>query len=120
MQSGERDIHHHFENPYQIDGGFTPKEDLSEGAVALHHYPNYTIFGFHDNTVDRRPGSHSTFVLHHSTFAKPPLILEDCLARARDLFPEVMARHTRTAFRLAEEHWHGVVPPIPPEPIKPL
>lgn len=119
MRPADREIHQHFENPFVIDGAFLPKKDTSQGACALHHFQDYTILSFNDYTVDHRPKSHSTFVLHHSIFdkSKLPLTLQECLIRARALFMEVMiARHRHTKFILAEEHFHYPAPSVIVDP----
>ena len=45
-----------------IDTGFCPKDTKIEGRAILHHVEGYTILSFWDNTIDKRPGSHSTYV----------------------------------------------------------
>jgi hypothetical protein len=115
MRSASREIYDWFRNPNALDGAFTPRKDSSQGAVALHHYPNYTIFSFHDYTVDSRPGSHSTFVLHHSPKVTH-LIFEECLQRALVLFKPVIDRNAKTNFRVVEIHWHDQSPPPTIEP----
>ena len=46
----------------------------------------WTAMGRRDNTVDSRPGSHSTFVFH------AVLTLEEAEAQARHYFPEIFER----------------------------
>jgi hypothetical protein len=46
----------------------------------------WTAIGRRDNTVDSRPGSHSTFAFHAD------LTIDEAEAKARYLFPEIFAR----------------------------
>lgn len=78
-----------------IDGGFLPKRSEMDtrqghkdcqGITKLTHSKGFTIISFDDNSVDTRPGSHSTFII------KGELEFSDVLAKAREAFPEVFDR----------------------------
>jgi hypothetical protein len=57
-----------------------------EGAALLTHIDGWTIFGFHDYSIDDRMGSHSTFA------ARGTHTVEVMEQEARRLFPDVWAR----------------------------
>ncbi len=71
----------------RLDGEFAPKGPQTEGRAALHHVDGWTVLAFWDRSVDRRHGSHSTFVAEGAhDFAAMVAI-----ARAR--FPRVWGRY---------------------------
>lgn len=72
-----------------LDGGLIPERSRSgNGEAYLAHVNGWTIISFVDCSVDKRPGSHSAFVLRGE---KP---FETALAEAREWFPEIFARFT--------------------------
>lgn len=70
---------------HNIDGGYYLAA-ASNGVALLTHEDAKTILGFSDNSVDSRPGSHSTFV------ADGIHAFNDMLGMAMAAFPEVFAR----------------------------
>lgn len=81
----------------EIDSGFCPKlDDQPQGVAALHHARDgnardYTALAFWDRTGDSRGNSNSCFIFDGT------LTAEEVLARARKVFPELMARIEATA-----------------------
>lgn len=82
-----------------VDMGFTPGVlDISKrprdpgtipnGAAALHHVSEWTVLSFWDNSIDTRPGSHSTFI------SRGTLTFEGAVVRAKAAFPSVWKRFT--------------------------
>ncbi len=69
-----------------IDGGLW-KLRGNEGEV--HHFQKdgWTVIDFVDNSVDRRPGSHSAFAVHEL------LTADALLAAARVQWPEIFTRY---------------------------
>lgn len=74
-----------------LDGGLFPQKlghYTRDGEAFLAHINGWTIVSFNDSTVDRRPGSHSVFVVHGvKTF-------DDAITAARSVFPQVFKRFT--------------------------
>lgn len=71
-----------------IDGGFVPKARQEHGFGWVTVIGSLTILAVHDFKVDKRPGSHSTFILPGKlTFG------EACEA-AKRFFPHVCERFT--------------------------
>lgn len=75
-----------------LDGGFTPPVSMTtripNGLAVLHHASEWTVLSFWDNSIDSRPGSHSTFV------SRGTLSFEDAVERAKAAFPSVWKRFT--------------------------
>lgn len=69
-----------------LDAPYVPKDTYKQGAAKLTHLTGWTILAFADNTVDDRPGSHSTFALRGQHD------FEGAVAVAQATFPEVFAR----------------------------
>ena len=105
-QARPAELDHYFRDWFALDGRFRPPPSQRdgrladwEGACALHHLfflgqagrhadiVNFTILSFHDYSVDTRPNSHCTFVLH-----KGPLTFDEAVAEAKHLFPQVFDR----------------------------
>lgn len=70
----------------KLDGGYTPPMGYVEGAARLTHALGWTVLSYWDNTVDNRPGSHSTFAVEGTHG------FDAMLAAAREHFPTVFAR----------------------------
>lgn len=70
----------------RIDGTIPPPRNYEQGVARLEHLEGWTAVGFWDNTVDSRPGSHSTFVFRGT------LTYEEAIAKARATFPTIWAR----------------------------
>lgn len=68
------------------DDRWQPRSTRAEGAALLSHVDGWTVFGFHDYSIDSRPGSHSTFAARGIHSAE---VMEQ---EARRLFPDVWAR----------------------------
>jgi len=79
---------------YEVDGGAQPDRGRPEGLCALHRKDGWTLIGWWDCTVDRRPGSCSAFTL------KGDHDFAEMVAALRELFPWVVAR-MRFELRLA-------------------
>jgi hypothetical protein len=63
------------------------RKDFTESRTwILLKRDGWTAIGKRDNTVDSRPGSHSTFAFHAD------LTVTEAEAAARRLFPEIFAR----------------------------
>lgn len=69
----------------RIDGRLNPEREV-EGQALLHHKDGWTALAFADRTVDRRPGSNSTFIFEQI------LDFEGALAEARRVFPKIVER----------------------------
>lgn len=71
---------------YGLDGGLLRGKSLREGEAVVEQRDGWTALSFYDNSVDRRPGSSSTFVFD------TPLSPEEALAAARAAFPPIFER----------------------------
>lgn len=71
----------------KIDSGFCPKRDV-QGHAKLTEVEGWTILSFWDNSVDRRPGSSSSFV------ARGIWTFDAMKAIAEAQFPRVWRRFT--------------------------
>jgi hypothetical protein len=76
----------------KLDGGFAPQDTTAEGEAWYHcwHLIDNVwclVISFWDNSVDRRPGSNSTFLL-----LRRPLSFSEAIQRCSEEFPEVFAR----------------------------
>jgi hypothetical protein len=69
----------------RLDGGLLP-DKYRQGLAAHYVQDGWTAIAFTDNSIDNRPGSHSTFLL------EAELGFDEALAHARRLFPSVFAR----------------------------
>lgn len=80
-----------FEVP-NLDQSYCPAEGVAQGASRLTHIKvgrnEWSILSFWDNSIDKRPGSHSTFVVR-GTFD-----YDDTKNVARTYFPGVWDRYT--------------------------
>ena len=66
--------------------GLDCKEFTESRAWVILKKDGWTAIGRRDNTVDSRPGSHSTFAFHSD------LTVAEAETEARRLFPEIFAR----------------------------
>lgn len=89
-----RTIEHPWE--YEIDGGLPPQDNKSgkEGAALLHHKDGWTAISFWDRSVDRRGGSHSTYIINKI------LSFKEMVALAQMRFP---ARWAIMDFEVTEQ-----------------
>lgn len=71
-----------------VDMGFCPAIGVSNGVAALRHVGEWTVLSFWDNSIDRRPGSHSTFI------SRGTLTFEQIVERSKAAFPDVWKRFT--------------------------
>lgn len=71
----------------ECDSGFCPKHTRKQGVVCLTHQDGWTILSFWDNSVDTRPGSHSTFMVEGK------LDKDAMIAKAKELFPTIWQRY---------------------------
>lgn len=71
----------------ECDGAFCPKWTREQGIVKLTHHEGWTVLAFWDSSVDKRAGSHSTFMV------KEKLDKDAMIARAKEAFPTIWARH---------------------------
>jgi len=73
-----------------IDGGLTPLQEgraaVANGVARLMHAHGWTSLSWWDNSIDSRPGSHSTFVVAGTWSA------EEMCSMARARFPWVFER----------------------------
>jgi hypothetical protein len=70
------------------DGAFCPTHTQKEGVVQLtHHRDDWTILAFWDRSVDKRAGSHSTFMIQEK------LNKDEMIIRAKEAFPTIWARY---------------------------
>jgi hypothetical protein len=70
-----------------IDAGFLPQRGIQQqGQACSAHKSGWTAVAFWDRSVDRRHGSHSTFIVHDDVTA------EELITEARRQWPEVFAR----------------------------
>ncbi len=81
------------------DGQLTPKDSYKPYQAILHHFPQFSVLAFWDNTVDSRPGSNSMFLL-------PPGISEqEALNMSAQSFPHIWQRFkTPISVIRVEEH----------------
>lgn len=70
----------------ELDGGFCPEGQQSEGVARLHHLRGWTVLAFWDRSADSRGNSHSTFL------ADGQHEFEEMVALAKEAFPAVWAR----------------------------
>lgn len=81
---------------HQLDAPYPPHAELKyvppelqvQGLGRLSHVDGWTVLAFWDRSVDRRPGSHSTFV------AEGAHGYDAMVALCRARFPSVWARYT--------------------------
>ena len=71
----------------KIDTRFCPDKSQKNGTYKHTQVDGWSIVAFWDNTIDSRPGSHSTFVVNEVIEAT------ELLDRAREAFPKVFARY---------------------------
>lgn len=71
---------------WREDGGFCPKTTIKQGLIALHHIDGWTVASWWDSSMDKRPGSSSTFV------APVILTLDEMLLLAQTQYPWVFSR----------------------------
>lgn len=69
-----------------IDTGFCPKPQWILGPVRITHVDDWIIVSWWDNSVDSRPGSHSTFL--GQGFESEMAVID----AAKKQFPNVFAR----------------------------
>lgn len=69
-----------------LDGTFVPPQKWGCGSYLESSVPPWRIISWHDNSVDTRPGSHSTFI--GCGFET----VEEMIEAAREQFPEVFRR----------------------------
>ena len=69
-----------------IDGGFVPHDSLQQGRAWVSQVGDLTFLAMADNSIDSRPGSHSTFVF------RGRLSYEEMVSRSKLVFPEVWFR----------------------------
>ena len=72
----------------EVDSGLCPPGPDVQGRAALHQKDGWTALAFWDRTIDRRPGSHSTFLVHQT------LDFESMVALCKKTFPRVWERYT--------------------------
>lgn len=93
---------------YKVDTGFCPgaipgsqsfSRSKVEGEAALHHINEWTILSFWDNSIDDRPGSHSTFIV----FGTYDYTIMCTIAERQ--FPSVWKRF-KFSLKLVEEKVH--------------
>jgi len=60
----------------QIDGPLLPKDHTKQGHGQFHIKDKWVAISIHDYTVDRRPGSHSTFFLRGG-YRNVTMVLEE-------------------------------------------
>jgi hypothetical protein len=72
----------------RINGGFCPNRGV-EGNAKLTQENGWTILAWWDNSVDSRPGSHSTFLKYGIWSA------DEMRHWAAELFPDVMRRQKK-------------------------
>ena len=83
----EKELSNSFGFPwFHLDTKFLPKT-YKQGAVKLTHINGWTIISFPDNSVDKRPNSHSTYAIK-GTFS-----LEEGLEMCKKSFEEVFSRY---------------------------
>ena len=72
---------------YHVDGGLAPQNSGQiQGQASLHHKDGWTALSFWDRTVDKRPGSSSTFL------AKGTYDFEAMKKIAQENFPSIWQR----------------------------
>lgn len=75
---------------YAVDGDLQPRPKngfhLPNGIARFTQEHGWSALSWWDNSIDTRPGSHSTFIVHGTYLA------EEVLAMARARFPWVFAR----------------------------
>lgn len=85
-------------DPSQLDGGIFPmtlKRGAEQGLAHVRHIGGWTLMGFADFSVDRRPGSHSIFI------AKGKHTFEQMVSLFASYLPSVYRRLT---YPLIEAH----------------
>ena len=65
-----------------IDGSLPPQDNDKEGNALIHHKDGWTALSFWDRTVDKRGGSHSTYIINKI------LNYDEMVALAQETFPE--------------------------------
>lgn len=83
-----------------LDDGFCPKTHNhrpDNGVALLTHAKGWTILSFWDNSVDRRPGSHSTF-LADEIYDFHPMVWQ-----CKQAFPQVWSRYKFTVSEIEKE-----------------
>lgn len=71
----------------RLDGGFCPTGHQDEGVAKLTHEAGFTVLAFWDRSVDKRPGSHSTFVFEGA------MSFQEAVELASRYFPRITARY---------------------------
>src|SRR4051794_21605890 len=75
----------------KLDAGFAPQNTFAQGEAWFHvgnvNGVKYMVISFWDNSIDSRPGSHSTFLI-----LGEPLCFNDAIAKCREMFKEVFVR----------------------------
>lgn len=99
----------HVRGGWDLDGPYCPYEGRwrtgqPEGQARLTLEPERTVISFWDRSVDRRGGSHSTFVL------PPGLTFDEAVEQARAAFPAIWRRldATGVVVRLDEARFDAV------------
>lgn len=69
-----------------IDGQLCPSKGVNNGFAKFTQRYGWSAISWWDNSIDSRPGSHSTFIMEGAHSA------EEVLAAARERFPWVFAR----------------------------
>ena len=80
---------------YNIDSGLCPKKTRRQGVAVRHFKDGWTAIAFWDNTIDDRPGSHSTFLVEGQ------FSFEQMVEMAREQYPSVWARLTFTVMEVS-------------------
>ncbi len=75
---------------------------IPNGAAVITRVGDWTILSFWDNSADKRPGSHSTFI------CRANLTFDEMVERTRRMFPSIWKRYTFE------------VVPATPEQLKPV
>jgi hypothetical protein len=88
-----RYVHPDFANRFgangtKLDGTFCPPEQSGTLSWMGSQVGPWVIISWWDNSVDHRPGSHSTFVTRHGTH-------DELFERAKKDWPEVFARQPK-------------------------
>lgn len=78
--------YHIYNHPHpwgsKIDGSLTPQDNDREGEALIHHKDGWTALSFWDRTVDKRGGSHSTYI------ANKTLNYDEMVDLAKKTFPK--------------------------------
>ena len=71
--------------PESLDNTFN--RDKRERFTTITYFKDYTILAFTDNTIDKRPGSNSCFIIEGSNLSK-----KQCWEAAELVFPQIVNR----------------------------